>query len=994
MKKLILFILFALIIITRLTAQNISDAPAEFYDAMNAYNSREYIKANRLFEEFFKGYDLKDEIYSTAKYYASDALLNLGHKDAAAAGFEFLVNNFNWSNFRDKSLYKLGLLYFEDKQYYKSRVNLEELLNDHPNSEHTGSALYWIGESYTVEGKYNEAISFLEEAVNKRKDNRFLDYSIFTLASVYEKTGDYESAVKYYDQLLSYHKNSPLAASAQIRIGIAYFKLKDYHSSILELNSPVISGVAQDLYSESLYLLANSYYRVEDYVNAEKTYLEILENFPESDVERDVKYGLAWSYFQQEKYDDAFSYFNSLSDGNDSIGVKSSYWKAEAKRYGGDDEEAFLMYDEFLQKHPDSYLVSGIQYQKGALNYDIKDFEQARRELNKAISSQDRIIRARAFTLLGEIDLNEQKFEQANTNFQSALDILNLPADLRNRAKLGLAASLFYLGNYKEAVRNLVEIETSDRAFEKDKINFYLAENYFALEDYAFALERYNEIDSENNEVGNAALYGKAYCYFNLKDFERAALQFNDYVKKFPKDPKNIDARLRLADSYYGSKNFNAASRVYREFYSVGRGSINTPYAQYQYAQALYKGGNAAEAIKEFSELQSKYPNSEFADRALYIIGWIEFQRGNYSEAIAKYRNVLSSYPNTSIRPVIQYSIGDAYFNISRYDSAISFYQKVLSESPSSNYVFDAVNGIQYSYVAQGQTERAVTTIDEFVSRNPSLSFSDQIFFKKGEIYYSQAQYEQAKTSYKEFIAQYPQSKLVADAYFWIGKSSQNLEQNEEAVFNYNRVFENYPGTEASTGAAIEMGNIYNTLLRFDDALAVLNKAIERVQQSPRAAELLFMKGTTLVNKADFQSAYEVFDEVVVYYGNTLFGDKARFEVGMIELAAKRYENADNQFRTLAEKRTDDLGAKAQYYYGLSQFEQGKYRDAITAFVRVRTIFSAYDEWLARAYIKLGDAYIELEDFNTAKEMYRAVLSKHKGDIFGQEAQTKLRALQ
>src|SRR5690606_32583387 len=109
----------------------------------------------------------KDELYSTAKYYSADALLNLGHKDAAAVGFEFLVNNFHWSNFRDRSLYKLGLIYFEGKQYFNSRVNFMQLLDEYPNSDHTGSALYWIGESFTIEEKFEEAINFLEEAVNK-----------------------------------------------------------------------------------------------------------------------------------------------------------------------------------------------------------------------------------------------------------------------------------------------------------------------------------------------------------------------------------------------------------------------------------------------------------------------------------------------------------------------------------------------------------------------------------------------------------------------------------------------------------------------------------------------------------------------------------------------------------------------------------------------------------------------------------------------------------
>ena len=74
-------------------------------------------------------------------------------------------------------------------------------------------------------------------------------------------------------------------------------------------------------------------------------------------------------------------------------------------------------------------------------------------------------------------------------------------------------------------------------------------------------------------------------------------------------------------------------------------------------------------------------------------------------------------------------------------------------------------------------------------------------------------------------------------------------------------------------------------------------------------------------------------------------------------------------------------------------FEQDKITDAISAFVRVRTIFSAYDEWLTRAFLRLGDCYVKLKDNRQAKEMYRTVISKHRGDKFGKEAQSKLRKL-
>jgi TolA-binding protein len=177
-------------------------------------------------------------------------------------------------------------------------------------------------------------------------------------------------------------------------------------------------------------------------------------------------------------------------------------------------------------------------------------------------------------------------------------------------------------------------------------------------------------------------------------------------------------------------------------------------------------------------------------------------------------------------------------------------------------------------------------------------------------------------------------------------------------------------------------------------ALLIYNEAIKNLSKSPRLPEILFAKGVTLTNNNNFDEAYTDFAELISDYPGSLFADKAKLELGIIEMAAGRYDNADSYFSGLAQTRTDELGAKGQYYLGLSLFEQDKITEAITAFVRVRTIFSAYDEWLTKSYLKLGECYTKIKDEVKAKEIYRAVLSRHKGDDYGKEAQKRLRELE
>lgn len=965
----------------------------QFTEAFENYYTSRYVQSYSQLSEISNDYGMSDEIFAASKFKSANALIKLGQKGKAAAELEYIINHIVWSNFREEAYYNLGLIYFELKKYSFARKRFSSLLREFGRGKYPGSAMYWIGESYSAENKLDEAIEFLNRAIKDKESNSFKDYTIFTLANVYEKKGDYKNAVRLYDELLSYHRNSPLIVSAQIRIGICYFYLKDYQSSILELNNPLLDGLPDDLYAESLYLLANSYYRVEEYSNAERVYKELLDKYPGTYVDVDTKYGLAWTYFQQKKYNEAYNLFNNLSEGSDSIALESYFWKGEAKRYAGQNSVSINIFKELLTKHPDSYIIPRVEYQLGLLYFNSRDFTLSKRYLTTASSSEEGNVRARAFTLLGELNLNGKQYSSAKNNFESSLGINDINRELRLRSMLGLGVSFYYLDDYDNAIRFLNGLISISRDFEKDRVNYYLAESYFKKDKYQDALARFKAIETQNSDIKRLSLYGIAYCYFNLGDYENAAFHFSEFVRNYPSDNRVTDSKLRLADSYFGSKNFDASSRVYKELFSSSHLNLDDPYAYYQYAQALYKSGKSHSAIIEFSKLQEKFPKSAYADLSLYTIGWINFQQGKFENAIEKYRSVLDTYRQTSLAPLIFYSIGDAYFNMGSYDKAISNYQKVLTEYPTSDFVFDAVNGIQYCYVANGDPEEAIDLIERFVSQNPSLKFSDQIYFKKGEIYYSLRNYKQAKESYKEFTERFPRSKFVPEAFYWIGKSADNLEQYEDAVFYFNTVFKNYPESDIAALAVIEMCTIYNSLEEYDESLSTLSIAIEKLKGSPGIPEIIYMKGLTYVKTDSLSEAYKMFYDVSQYHKQSVFADKSKFEMGLIDLAAGRYEKSQEHFLSVAEDRTDELGAKSQYHYGLSLFEEGKTTDAISAFVRVRTVFSNYDEWLTKSYMSLGECYIKLNDKRKAEEMFMQVIVKHKSDTFGNEARERIRQL-
>ncbi len=697
--------------------------------------------------------------------------------------------------------------------------------------------------------------------------------------------------------------------------------------------------------------------------------------------------------FQQSKYNEAYDVFNTLSEGQDSIAIKSLIWKGESKRYAGNSKEALNIFENFLKRYPDNSSAPLVESLIGLIYFEQDNFDLSEQYLINATSSDDPVTRAKAFTMIGEIELRKKNYIKARGNFEPAIRITEAETDVHLRAMLGMGVSLFHLGEYDNAIEYFREAENLNPAFEPDKINFYMAECYFNLRKYQEALTRYNSIRSSEDEYVRQVMYSKGYCQFNLGSYSNAAYQFSEFIEQYPNDTRTIDAKLRLADSYFGSKNFAAASRIFKQLFQSGKYSSEDPYTYYQYAQALYKSGETNAAIDEFRNLQQKFPESKYAESSLFTIGFIKFQEGEFKDAINDYRFVLHTYKKSNLAPVIYYSIGDAFFNLGIYDSAIVNYRNVITRYPSSEYVYDAINGMQYSYVAQGKSYEAIFLIDKFIAQNPNLKFSDQIYFKKGEIYYSQRDYQNAKISYQEFLAKYPKSTYVPEAYYWLGKSSQNLKEDDEAIFYFNKVFENYPGSEQAAVSVIELGKMYELTGNYQASIAVLEQASTKLKDSPRLPEVLYLKGMAYIKVEDVQKAYGTFEELALYHPETIFADRAKFEMGVIDMAAGRYSGADGHFLDVAEKRTDDLGARSQYYYGLSLFEQTRFSESISALVRVRTVYSQYEPWLSRSYLLLGDCYVKLNDKRQAEEMYRVVVTKHKGNELGEEARQKISKL-
>jgi TolA-binding protein len=704
-----------------------------------------------------------------------------------------------------------------------------------------------------------------------------------------------------------------------------------------------------------------------------------------------IRYGLAWIHFQEGNYNDAYKLFYLLSKSqDDSVAVKSLYWSGESKRYEGKYGESVEIHKSFVEKYPNHPYSEKVRLNIGISKFSQNSFSESEESLLSSINSTDQITKAKAFTLLGELKLRKKEYDKAADYFTRGLQIPQIPITLKDRCNLGLGVSYFFDKNNFEALQNFNSIDENNTEIDKNILNFYKGEANFFLGNFSNAVANYNKVITDDEVINKNTIYGKAYSHFNLKDFIKAAYFFNEYLKNYEDDERIVECQLRLADCYYGTKSFSKASLYYERALQNSDRFKNDERSFFNYAQSLFKEGKVTKAIGILNDIQRNFPASKYADNSQYLIGWIYFQNGNFKEAINNYTKLFSNYPQSALLPLAYYSIGDSYFNMGEYSNAISSYNMLIEQFPNSSYVYDAVNGIQYCFIVQDKQDDAINYLDDFLRNNQTLSFADKIQFKKGEIYYSAGNYESAISEYQKVLDNYSNSSLVPESYFWMGKSSVLLNKENLAIDYFQAVINNSLNSEAGFSSVIELGKIFRKQKNYEREIELYNDVIPNVADNKNISELKFVKAQNYIENNDISSAYQTLNDIVDKHDGSLFYHKAEIELGILELARSSYESSLYLFQNVVKNREDDLAAKAQYYIGLNYFEQKKMPEAITELIKVRSLYSAYDEWYSKALLLLGDSYVQINDKENAAEMYKGVLRRHSKDILGKEAKEKL----
>jgi outer membrane protein assembly factor BamD len=195
---------------------------------------------------------------------------------------------------------------------------------------------------------------------------------------------------------------------------------------------------------------------------------------------------------------------------------------------------------------------------------------------------------------------------------------------------------------------------------------------------------------------------------FKSRDWDMIFAYLKEIQLRYTYSPYAALAELRTGDAYFEKEEYEQAAIEYEEFLKRHPGHAEAPYATYRTALSYYKEMSSPDrdplntrlALQWFNTFLEKYPDSPLAPdaqaralrcrdrlarREIYI-GNFYSRRDNYKAAADRYKIVVNDYNDTQRYQEALYLLGRAYAKSDQYDLARQTLGRLVQEFPNEKY--------------------------------------------------------------------------------------------------------------------------------------------------------------------------------------------------------------------------------------------------------------------------------------------------------------------
>jgi tetratricopeptide (TPR) repeat protein len=505
---------------------------------------------------------------------------------------------------------------------------------------------------------------------------------------------------------------------------------------------------------------------------------------------------------------------------------------------------------------------------------------------------------------------------------------------------------------------------------------YWLAEAKYKSGDYEGAREGYNELYNlsalDRADAGDLLTYNIAYCYFKQGDYDMASKWFSDYIDAGKGDHIK-DAMVRKADCSFIQRDYKTAEKLYDSVLAK-YDDPDDVYPYYQDGLAYGLSGDNSRKASTLSRVLKASPDAQFYPDAMYELARTYVSTGDSKKAIETFRTLRSTTKDSSFIARADLGLGMVANNDKRYDDAITYYKKVVEEAPESEYAEDAVMALQSVYQSKGEPEAYLAYIDG-LKNVPAAGKTDRekVYFNSAEQVFLAGNYQKAIAALNDYLEKFPEGKDVVQADFYLAESYRMTGEKEQARDCYRKVIDAGSGSFAETSAR-QYASICYDLQEYQDAFDGYTEllSIAKIDENKHVATVGAMESA--YQAKGYVNAISYADKVLLDTKSTADEKRlADYIKAKSYLARSERDKAFEIFSRLSNQPKTAEGAEAAYMEIQDAFDKGDFESVENRTFAFSDSGTSQTYWLAKAFITLGDSYVERGDVKQAKATFESV---------------------
>ncbi|MCW2120593.1 tetratricopeptide repeat protein [Flavobacterium sp. 7A] len=927
----------------------------DFDKAVSLYRDGQFASAQTLFEKVYLE-NKNQEVLSDCSYYNASCAIRLNRGNA-----EVLINRFltDYPTSAKSNLANIEIAhyYFEQKNYADALKAFADV--DETQLSYEGRDKYNFQKGYCLfaSGDKKEAANYFNKVV---KSPVYSSQSKYYLGFMAYEGNDYAQANKYFDDVSGDEKYKEKLSYYQADMN---FKQGNFEKAI-ELGEKAMAKSTAIEKSELNKIIGESYFNQKKYDKA-ISYLT-LYNGKRGKWNNTDYYQLGYAYYKQNDFEKAITQFNKIIGGKDAVSQNAYYHLGESYLKLNKKQEALNAFKNASEMSFDLAIQEDASLNYAKLSYEIGNSYQSTPQVllsfitkypnnsNRAVVEKlliDSYISSKnyseALVLLEKNKRPENKGAYQKVTFYKGLELYT------NRGYLGAA------GMFKKSLENQVDAEFTARA------TFWKGETENILDDYSNSLLSFKQFlgmaaAAKTPEFKNIN-YNIAYGYFKLKDYDQAAIYFQNQIDKSKSDKDRLnDSYLRLADCRFVNSKYYPAMEAYNKV--IENNNFDADYAYYQKSLCYGFIGKNDKKIEELNTFIKLYPKSNYRDDAMYELANTYVATNKQDSALKTYDRLIEEYKNSSYIPRAILKQGLIYYNSDRSDLALTKLKKVVAAFPKTPEALEAVSTARLIYVDNGHVDEYATwvhTLDFVAVTDVEL---DNDSFESANKQYSQKNYSQAISGFNAYIASFPRGLHSLQANFYLAQTYFSEGMESKSVANYEYVV-GQPRNEFTEQSLTRLGQIY---LKNTDK----TKAITILQRLENEAELgqnkIFAQSNLMkcyYEKKDYNNSVTYAEKVL---NASKIDDNVKSDAQII-IARSAMQTGDEAkaragYAKLATIAKGELAAESLYYDAYFKNKDGKFEASNVTVQKIAKSYSSYRYYGAKGLVVMAKNFYGLKD--------------------------------